>query len=213
MNKRIAISAASAALILLVGTTAADAQRRQRRDAPTAPSGPAVDAPAPNFSVQNAAGKTVNLSDYKGKVVVLEWWNYQCPIVKRHYDAGGMQKLQTEFTGKDVVWLSICSSAKGKQGYVAGKEATDVGKQVGMNATDILLDANGKVGKLYGARTTPHMYVIGKNGNLLYKGGIDDDPRGQGAKRLHVKEALDEVLAGKAVSVKTSRPYGCAVHY
>jgi len=172
---------------------------------------------APNFTLNSAKGKTHSLADFKGKYVVLEWVNYDCPFVKKHYGSKNMQKLQKEMTGKDVVWLSICSSAEGKQGYFTGKELTDRIAKEGSNATAYLIDADGKVGKMYGAKTTPHCFVINPEGELIYAGGIDDTPSADQedvkTANNYVKSCIYEALEGKKISTATSKPYGCGVKY
>lgn len=172
---------------------------------------------APEFTLTDINGNTHQLSTFKGKVVVLEWINHGCPFVVKHYRAGNMQDLQREYTNKDVVWLSICSSAEGKQGYYTADEWKKLNAEKGGNATAILLDPEGTVGKLYGAKTTPHMYVINAEGTLVYQGAIDEKPSTEsddipGAKN-YVRAALDEVLAGKPVTVGQTKPYGCSVKY
>ena len=178
---------------------------------------PAVGQPAPNFKLTDANGKTVTLSDYRGKTVVLEWHNPGCPFVQKHYSSGNMQKTQAAATKSGVVWLSINSGAPGKQGHMSGKEANAMLAKTGAKPTAYLLDPSGKVGKVYDAKTTPHMYIVGKTGTLLYDGGIDDKPTPRPADiegaRNHVLAALSEIKAGKAVSVPSSRPYGCSVKY
>lgn len=172
---------------------------------------------APEFTATDSNGKTVKLSQWQGKVVVLEWHNQDCPFVVKHYASGNMQKLQKEWTGKGVVWVSIISSAPGKQGHVDGKGANlDVEKQKAAPSAT-LLDPKGEIGKLYGAKTTPHMFVIGKDGKLLYNGAIDDKPTPDQAdlasSKNYVAQALTEVLASKPVSTPTTTPYGCSVKY
>lgn len=172
---------------------------------------------APQFSLNDTKGKTVDLSKLAGKVVVLEWFNHGCPFVKKHYDSNNMQTLQKDYTGKGVVWLSICSSAKGKQGNATAQKHDEDAKAAKASATHILIDEDGKVGKLYGAKTTPHMFVIDKKGVLVYAGAIDDKPGTdveeiKGAKN-YVKAALDEVLKNKPVSVASTKAYGCSVKY
>lgn len=172
---------------------------------------------APDFNLTSAEGKTHSLADFKGKYVVLEWVNYDCPFVKKHYGSNNMQKLQKEMTSKDVVWLSICSSAEGKQGHFAGQELLDRIKKEGSNATAYLIDEDGSVGKMYGAKTTPHCYVISPEGNLIYAGAIDDkasaDPEDIKKSKNLVKSCIDEAISGSAVSTATSKPYGCGVKY
>jgi peroxiredoxin len=172
---------------------------------------------APDFKLPATNGKTVDLSQYKGKVVVLEWFNHQCPFVKKHYESGNMQSLQKDYTAKGVVWLSICSSAKGKQGYGSASEHDAEVKSTKAAPTAVLIDEDGKVGHLYGAKTTPDMFVIDKKGVLVYAGAIDskadtDVESIKGAKN-YVKEALDELLKGKAVATSSVKSYGCSVKY
>ena len=172
---------------------------------------------APEFSLKGVDGKTHNLSDYEGKIVVLEWTNYDCPFVKKHYESGNMQKLQRDYTGKDVAWLAINSSAPGKQGNFSVKTWKERAKKQKQAATAILLDPDGKVGKAYGAKTTPHLFVVGKDGKVAYAGAIDDQPswKSETVKKAenYVAKALDALLAGKEVETKVSRPYGCSVKY
>ena len=176
-----------------------------------------VGAPAPVFKGTDTKGKVHSLSDFKGKWVVLEWHNQTCPYVVKHYGSGNMQRLQKEWTAKGVVWLTVSSSAPGKQGYVDAAKANALMKDKAGAPSAVLLDHDGKVGKAYGAKTTPHMYVIDAKGVLVYAGGIDDKPSTDQADiataRNHVAAALAEVTAGRPVSVATSQPYGCAVKY
>jgi peroxiredoxin len=172
---------------------------------------------APEFTATDSNGKSVKLSQWQGKIVVLEWHNQDCPFVVKHYKSGNMQKLQKEWTGKGVVWVSIISSAPGKQGHVDGTGANlDVEKHKAAPSVT-LLDPKGEIGRLYGAKTTPHMFVIGKDGRLLYNGAIDDKPTADqadlAAAKNYVSLALTEVLAGKPVSTPTTTPYGCSVKY
>ena len=172
---------------------------------------------APNFSLAGEDGKPHALADYKGKTVVLEWTNAECPFVKKHYSGGNMQSLQKTYTGKDVVWLSINSSAPGKQGAVDAASAAAIVKEKGAAPTHVLLDGKGEVGRLYEAKTTPHMFVVDKNGKLAYAGGIDSeasaDPADIASATPYVKNALDELLAGKTVSTAVTKPYGCSIKY
>jgi len=178
---------------------------------------PVVGKPAPNFRLADADGKPVTLSDFRGKTVVLEWNNPGCPFVKKHYASGNMQKAQAAAARDGVVWLTINSGAPGKQGHMSGAEAKAFLAQSGAKPAAYLVDPRGVVGKAYDAKTTPHMYVVDKAGTLVYAGGIDDKPTANPADidgaRNHVLAALSELKAGKAVSVATSRPYGCAVKY
>ena len=176
-----------------------------------------VGKPAPNFTLADVNGKAVTLSQFRGKTVVLEWNNPECPFVKKHYGSGNMQKAQAAAAGDGVVWLSINSGAPGKQGHMSGGEAKAFVASAGARPTAYLLDHRGVVGKAYDAKTTPHMYIVNNAGTLVYAGGIDDKPTPRPADiegaRNHVLAALSELKAGKAVSVATSRPYGCAVKY
>ncbi len=176
---------------------------------------PSLGQPAPDFTLADQSGRPVKLSDAKGKVVVLEWFNEGCPFVVKHYGSNNMQGLQKKYGKKGVVWYSIVTGKKGKQGYLTPEEASARLKTMGSKA--ILRDESGDVGRLYSAKTTPHMFIVGKKGELLYMGGIDDNPSAdpadiKGAKN-YVAAALDETLAGKPVSTPSSRPYGCSVKY
>lgn len=175
---------------------------------------------APNFTLPAASAKDkkVSLSDFRGKkIVVLEWLNHGCPFVKKHYGPGNMQALQKKYVDKGVVWFSIASSAPGKQGFVTDVEALSEKKDHQSNATEILLDPEGKVGKSFEAKTTPHMFVIDKKGIVVYQGAIDDrpdtDPVSIAGAKNYVTSALDETLAGKKVSHGTTKAYGCSVKY
>lgn len=172
---------------------------------------------APEFSLPAADGSTQSLSSFAGKTVVLEWFNSECPFVRKHYDSQNMQNLQKEYTAKEVVWLTVNSSAEGKQGYLTADTAKETLAKEGSAATHLLLDHDGAVGKLYDAKTTPHMYVIDKEGKLVYAGAIDDKPSADkgdiaGAKN-YVRAALDAVLAGTPVETSSTKPYGCSVKY
>jgi peroxiredoxin len=174
--------------------------------------------PAPDFKLTDTDGKARTLKDFKGKYVVLEWTNKDCPFVKKHYNSQNMQNLQNEYTGKGVVWLSIISSKKGKQGFVSAKEANAKMKEQWKAApTAILLDPKGKVGRLYDAKTTPDMFVINPAGLLIYSGAIDDhattDPADLAAAKNYVRAALDADMAGKPVQDPLTKPYGCSVKY
>jgi hypothetical protein len=177
----------------------------------------AIGEPAPDFSLADSNGKTQTLSQYKGKVVVLEWNNPECPFVGKHYGSGNMQKQQADATGAGVIWLTINSSATGKQGDLDGAGANAYVAKVGGKQTAYLLDPAGTAGHLYGARTTPHMYVIDQQGVLRYMGGIDSiastDKDDLARATQFVPQVLAELKAGKAVSVATSQPYGCGVKY
>lgn len=176
-----------------------------------------VGASAPEFNVKDTNGKEQKLSAYKGKIVVLEWKNHECPFVKKHYGSGNMQALQKYAAEKDVVWLSVISSAPGKQGFVIAQKANEIVKNEGSAATAVILDPEGVIGKSYGAKTTPHMFVIDKEGRLAYMGAIDDNPSMnpediEGA-RNYVKEAIDALLDDNEVETKTSTQYGCSIKY
>jgi len=172
---------------------------------------------APNFELKGHDGKTYELSDFKGKHVVLEWFNKDCPFVKKHYISNNMQTLQGEFTEKGVVWLSIVSSAPGKQGHLTPNKAKEILKNNKSKATALLIDSDGKVGKAFSAKTTPHMYVIGPEGKFIYTGAIDSnpstDPDDIKSSKNYVKMALEDSFSGKEVKVKRSRAYGCGVKY
>jgi peroxiredoxin len=172
---------------------------------------------APAFELKDVDGKTVQLQSYRGKYVVLEWTNFQCPFVGKHYGSGNMQALQKKYTEKGVVWLSICSSAPGKQGYMTGSEAKELIGEREASPTRFLLDANGKVGHAYGAKTTPHMFVINPKGTLVYNGAIDDKPSTKRedveSAKNYLAAALDEAMDGHKVEVAATQPYGCSVKY
>ena len=178
--------------------------------------GPEVGKAAPTFSVADTNGKTHSLAQYRGKWVVLEWLNHGCPYVRKHYDGGAMQALQKKYADK-VVWLSVVSSAPGKQGHFSNEEANELTKEKNAAPAAVLIDSSGTVGRSYHARTTPHMFVINPQGNIVYMGGIDDKNSTRAADlktaRPHVDLALQEALAGKPVSVASSQPYGCSVKY
>jgi peroxiredoxin len=165
-------------------------------------------SPAPDFTLEDQNGNQVSLSDYRGKVVVLEWFNNDCPFVQRHYRAETMAKLANKFKDQGVVWLAINTT------HYATKENNQGWKEHYSLSYPILSDNSGRVGKMYDAKTTPHMYIINQEGILVYNGGIDDDPDGANASpNNYVKKALKEVLAGKSVSTPESKPYGCSVKY
>ncbi len=172
--------------------------------------------PAPEFTLTDIAGKTHTLAEYKGKVVVLEWTNPDCPFVKRHYNGGvdgNMPKLQIEYTSRGVIWLSINSSAAGKQGNYSADAWVKIQAERGAAPTATLLDADGTAGHAYGAKTTPHMFVINAEGEIVYEGAIDDNNEDLVSAKNHVAEALDAVLAGKPVEIAATAPYGCGVKY
>lgn len=176
-----------------------------------------LDKVTPDFTLNSASGATVSLSDYQGKIVVLEWTNHLCPYVQKHYDSDNMQSLQRKYTASNVVWLSIISSAPGKQGYVDGQTANGLTSSRNAAPTHVLFDPEGTVGRQYGARTTPHMYIIDKDGILRYAGGIDNiqsaNPADIEKATNYVDAGLTSLLAGKSIAKKSSPPYGCSVKY
>lgn len=178
---------------------------------------PPVGSAAPDFSVPDTNGKTESLSEYKGKYVVLEWFNPECPFVKKHYGSDNMQKLQAEYTDKGVIWLTIDSNAPGTEGNLSADQAKRVMNSWKTRQTALLLDPQSKVAKLYGAKNTPNMVVINPDGKIVYEGAIDSkatpNPADIPSSTNYVKNALDESLAGKPVSNAQTKPYGCSVKY
>jgi hypothetical protein len=176
-----------------------------------------IGKPAPDFTLTDTNGTAHKLSDFKGKIVVLEWINLGCPYVKAQYDSRNMQTLQTTYTGKDVVWLSICSSAEGQQGHHSAGDWKKKIAEHGIAASAVLIDEPGTVGHLYGAKTTPHMYVINRDGVLAYNGAIDSSGSTRKDAILkaqnYVALAVDSLTAGKAVETATTRPFGCGIKY
>jgi peroxiredoxin len=172
---------------------------------------------AKDFSLQAASGKTIDLRQYRGKKVVLEWLNHGCPFVKKHYQSNNMQAIQEKYTQQDVVWLSVISSAPGKQGYSTPEQALADQKKHQSKATEILLDPSGEVGKLYGAKTTPHMYIVNEVGRLVYQGAIDSIPSADKSDvdkaNNFVTLAIDSLKGGRKIASKKTRPYGCSVKY
>jgi len=172
---------------------------------------------APDFSLQGADGKTYKLSQFKGKNVVLEWFNKDCPYVKKFYDSKTAQGLQKEATAKSTVWLTVISSVPGKEGYLAPADAKKVMEEKGMAATALLIDDKGTVGKMYSAKTTPHMFVIDKAGKLAYQGAMDDRPSATSKSLVgatnYVSLALAAVEKGEPVKTASTTPYGCSVKY
>lgn len=178
----------------------------------------AIGAPAPNFTLSGEDGKRHSLSDFKGKDIVLEWFNYGCPFVRKHYDTKNMQNLQKKYTTQNVVWLKIVSSAQGRQGHLKNSEAAKIKeKEEGSYATHLLLDPSGEVGQMYGAVTTPHMFIINKKGILVYNGAIDSlrtaDKADVQKAHNYVVAALDSIKSNTNIKVKKNRPYGCSVKY
>lgn len=177
-----------------------------------------VGKPAPAFTATTLAGETVSLSDLKGKVVVLEWTNFDCPFVKKHYaGSGNMPKLQEKYIAQDVVWITINSAAKGKQGWAETSAMAERAKKEGSKASHFIMDTDGTIGKAYGAKVTPHMFVICREGNLMYHGAIDSIRSTNGADVEKadplLANAIDAVIAGQAVPNATNEPYGCGVKY
>jgi len=183
----------------------------------TAPAMVKVGEAAPEFTGTDTEGRQHTLGDYRGKFLVLEWTNHDCPYVRKHYGAGNMQAQQQEAAAQGVAWLSIISSAPGKQGHVSPAQADQLTTQRNAAPSAVLLDDGGEIGRLYGAKTTPHMYIIDPEGDLVYMGGIDSiasaSPDDIGKATQYVRVALDEALAGKAIGTPVSRPYGCSVKY
>src|ERR1700691_1323763 len=176
-----------------------------------------VGDPAPDFTGTDSNGQTHHLSDYRGKYVVLEWTNYNCPFTRKHYDSGNMQALQKEWTAKGVVWLTILSSAKGADGYKTADEENAWIRKIHASPTPAILDPGGAIGHEYEAKTTPDMYVIDPSGKLIYSGAIDDhrttDPDDVKQSKNYVSAALDEAMAGQPIAVAVTRSYGCSVKY
>ena len=176
-----------------------------------------VGQPAPDITLKDTTGKTVRLSDFKGKHVVLEWTNPGCPFVRKHYDSGNMPATQKDAAGRDVVWLAVNSTEKASGDYLEPAKLTSWLKERQSVPTAILMDEEGTAGRAYGARTTPHMYIVNPQGQLIYAGGIDsiasakadDIPRATN----YVKTGLAEALAGKSLTASTTRPYGCSIKY
>ncbi len=195
-------------VVLLAGLIAFLIMPRYLASAPPVDSQAALGKPAPDFQVLDVNGESVALGDLSGKYVVLEWWNHGCPFVEALYRDGKMQAQQKMWTGRDVQWLVVCSSAPGKQGHVTPEEAIRLQAEAKGAPTRILLDPDGRLGGLYGARTTPHMFVIDPQGVLIYAGAIDD--RGS---RNYVEQALNEAFEGRPVSEPLTVPYGCSVKY
>jgi peroxiredoxin len=202
MNRRLALAAALALPLLAASPAGATT---------------AVGQPAPDFGAPDLLGKTVKLSDFQGKYVVLEWVNPECPYVRRHYNTGNMPELQKEVATKGVVWLTINSSSPSSGEFTPPEAMAKWIADKGGAPRATLIDKDGKVGRLYGARTTPHMYIVDPQGKLIYAGAIDDKRWASAdetkSARNHVRAALGESMAGKPVSVAATSPYGCSVKY
>jgi peroxiredoxin len=205
MNVRHTVSALCLFLTTLIGTTAAVAETA------------AVGKPAPNFSLQNALGQSVSLSQFSGKIVVLEWFNPECPFVKKFYTNRDMQRLQKEARDNGAVWLTINSSAEGKQGHISQGEAASFAKGQGLDPASLLLDSEGVMGRSFGARTTPHMFVIDQKGVLAYAGAIDSTPSTRSSDIASsdnfVSKAVDALQNNRNPSPSSTDPYGCSVKY
>jgi len=178
---------------------------------------PPVGSAAPDFSLTDAQGKTHSLSEYKGKYVVLEWFNPECPFVKKHYGTSNMQNLQKQYTDKGVVWLTIDSNAPGTEGSITPEQAQKVSASWKTHQTALLLDPEGKAGRAFGAKNTPNMVIISPEGKIAYEGAIDSkaspNPADIPSSTNYVKAALDESLAGKRITTPQTKPYGCSVKY
>lgn len=196
------LTVASVSLALAAGTACAVAN---------------LDQPAPAFKAAAASGGTISLDQYRGKTVVLEWTNHQCPYVKKHYESGNIQSLQKEATGKGIVWLQVISSAPGKQGYVDASEAVKLNAERGAAPTGTVLDPDGKIAKLYEAVTTPHIFIVNPDGKLVYKGGIDSiqsNKKDDIAKAdNYVKLALNDLAGARKIAQASTQPYGCSIKY
>jgi peroxiredoxin len=176
-----------------------------------------IGSPAPDFHGADSNGKTQSLDEYRGKYVVLEWHNHDCPFTIKHYESGNMQSLQKQWTAKGVVWLTVISSAPGQQGYVDAAQENAYMKKMEAQPTAAILDPKGDIGHLYGAKTTPNMFIIDPSGKLIYAGAIDDRPTTDVAdiksSKNYVSAALTESMSGQAVQTPATRPYGCSVKY
>jgi AhpC/TSA family protein len=207
MNRKSHVHAHLAAIVATVLTLVSTTPARAAQ----------VGAPAPGFHGTDSNGKTQSLDQYKGKYVVLEWHNHDCPYTIKHYKSGNMQSLQKEWTAKGVVWLTVISSAPGTQGYVDAAEENAYMKKMGARPTAAILDPKGEIGHLYGAKTTPNMFIIDPTGKLIYAGAIDDHATTEisdiQSSKNYVSAALSEAMNGKAVETPVTRPYGCSVKY
>lgn len=206
---------AGAAFAEMHGDHANDGEKAEMSEDAT--TGAVVGEPAPDFTLTDTNGTEHSLSDFAGQIVVLEWTNHQCPYVMKHYETGNMQKLQEAATSDGVVWLTIASSAPGKQGHTSPEEANEIIAETGAKPTARLLDADGTVGKLYDAKVTPHMYVINPEGVLVYNGAIDSDPspRFETVETAdnYVMAALEALKNGEEIETAQTQPYGCSVKY
>jgi len=178
---------------------------------------PEIGKAAPDFAAKDITGADVNLAKYKGKIVVLEWNNPLCPFVKKHYNSNNMQTLQSESQDKGVVWIAVNSGGAGKEGAMTAEEAKEYVSYKKLSVSHYLLDPEGKIGHLYGAKTTPHMFVIDAAGKVAYMGAIDDkptpDPAAIDGAKNYVREAIRSLQAGKPVATSSTQAYGCSVKY
>lgn len=178
---------------------------------------PELEKSVPDFTLKDTNGKIHKLADFKGKKVVLEWVNFECPFVRKHYDSGNMQKLQETETSKGVVWLAVVSSAKGKQGYYPPKEMNARLKKEKFKGTALVYDTDGKIGKAYGAKTTPNLFIIDGAGLLKYKGAIDDkdstDVADVPTSKNYVTSAMADIEAKRMIGDSQTKPYGCGIKY
>ena len=183
----------------------------------TASANPAIGQPAPTFTATAADGSSISLAGLRGKTVVLEWTNHDCPFVKKHYESGNIQTLQKDAAAKGYVWLQVISSAPGKQGHVDGATAIRLNKERGATPANTLLDPAGKLGRLYGAQTSPHLFIIDPAGTLLYKGGIDSIPSAKKEDLTkadnYVRLAFADLAAGRKIAQASTQPYGCSIKY
>lgn len=178
---------------------------------------PVINKPAPDFTVIDVDGKTHSLKDFKGKIVVLEWTNHECPFVRKHYLSTNIPNLQKKYTKKDVVWLTVISSAPGKQGHLSADGAKEIVDKRQASPTTVILDKDGTLGKLYDAKATPHMYVIDKEGTLVYQGAIDSirsaDPSDIPKATNYIEQTLEALLNDKDIKLQETKAYGCSVKY
>ena len=204
-------------LKLLTTTLAAAAFAVPTLSATAFAAGPDLGKPAPDFAAADTTGKPVKLSDFKGKLVILEWSNHQCPYVRKHYGAGNMQKTQEAARAMGVTWITIISSAPGEQGHVNAAEANKLTTERNAKPHHVVLDPKGQIGRLYEARVTPHMFIIGTDGKLLYKGAIDSIRSSRqsdiASAKNYVIAALGEIKGGKQVADADTIAYGCTIHY